>query len=84
MDLEIPPLKIENLLESNLLKSRFLVPGLAVLPASLFRYHTFLIPGSGVCEMNTHPTRASCRSPSFPSNVNVHAHAEVECSGGVK
>ena len=39
---------------------------------------------TGVCEINTHPTRRQCRTPPMPPNVNVHGHAQGECNWSVK
>ena len=40
--------------------------------------------GTGVCEINTHPTCATHPTPPIPPYVNVHEHTHIECNRSVK
>ena len=40
--------------------------------------------GTGVCEINTHPTCGTHPTPPIPPYVNVHEHTHIECDRSVK
>ena len=46
--------------------------------------HCMSSTDTGVCEINTHPSRRQCRTPPVHPNVNVHGPGPGECNRSVK